>query len=135
MNITSFRRLTRIEVLSQKVEDMHSRIVQFLGRRTEREYLESLCRQFVDIYPSSYGRAAAIIEDDLDHLEGLRDGLIKYGDEILNIDGYSDRYRAYERLNNRLGSIISSVNHLNGDAFVPEQFVEDFHSGRMAFQR
>lgn len=103
--------------------------------KTDKDYLSSLCRQFVDIYPQDYPRAAAVIEDEGDKLEAIKTSLNEYGGEILSLVGYSDKYQVYERIQKHLSVLISSVAHLNGDAFVPEQLVEDFHAGRLPFQQ
>lgn len=106
-----------------------------MQRKTDTDYLTSICQQFVDIYPRDYARAAAVIEEEGDALEAIRDSLRTVGAELYDASGYTKEYKAYETVSSRLSSLCSSVAHLNGDAFVPDQLVEDFLAGQLPFQR
>lgn len=118
----------------QRVEASQGRLKELMGGKSESEYLTGLCRRFVDIYPQDYARAAAVIEEENDVVEAMHDSLRRVGGEIYEAGGYGDEYKAYKKVEQRFSYIASSVAHLNGDAFVPEQLVEDFLAGRLAFQ-
>jgi flagellar hook-basal body complex protein FliE len=109
--------------------------VNILSGKPANEYLDNVCREFEARFRQDLTAAKDTISHHTQATSKLQKAFAKYQHEILNLAGYDSDYKKAQEFYNKMSRFVNDVNELLIQAMVdPDQLMEDFRSGKLAFQ-
>lgn len=118
------------------VKTLHARYKKRIGGSSESEYLQDLCKRYLEAYEPGLDSEHSIFAVEAERITRIQTSMKAFQDEILNTAGYGVEYRYGEDASREMDNLCIAIYELESETILDvEDFARMFRAGLLPFQK